>query len=409
MSSSRRLAIAASTWAVGAASIVAIATVAGAEEPPATSTTPPPTERVLLGAPDPAGPTARGVFLADPEGQIEHLTAGDHLVAWSVRTPADPLDKTIRDPNGEQERPYRFPTSSRIVVVDERGGAPLTVDLGRRIVIGLDFKHGIGGTAEPRVVVDSCSSRKTRSCTTEVLQFTPQAPLSVARRITGKAARAAARSDVGRTVVAERIRKGRGGKPVSCVPRLRVRDEAAGTTTRLPAIPDRSGLYPMCVGFEQAFVTGTTVLAYVRRADPEYGFEGDVVYAFELGRSGSGRWRDIAYPYRYTDGSTGYAFGPGITSGALYWEEVDGEGGVTYSLGRVRLPDDIRSAPKARAPVESDPIAPDTLNACAIAATESAIYELGNPRCAWEDGYGTGPAGEIRRVVNPGWRPEPKD
>jgi hypothetical protein len=48
----------------------------------------------------PVGLAERGVFIKDPEGQVERIAASGHLVAWSVRTPAD----TIRESTDEFRR-----------------------------------------------------------------------------------------------------------------------------------------------------------------------------------------------------------------------------------------------------------------------------------------------------------------
>ena len=62
-----------------------------------------------------------------------------------------------------------------------------------------------------------------------------------------------------------------------------------------------------------------------------------------------------------------------------------------------------RPSRRAQLFLADPPIAPEARNTCDIAATDHAIYELANQRCSiW---YGEGTSGEIRRIVNPSFRP----
>ena len=76
-----------------------------------------------------------------------------------------------------------------------------------------------------------------------------------------------------------------------------------------------------------------------------------------------------------------------------------------YSLDQVALPRDIEREPNNTTPNFSEPIAPDAGQVCDIAATDNAIYELANSRCALD--YVDGRSGEIRRIVNPPFRQPP--
>jgi hypothetical protein len=91
---------------------------------------------------------------------------------------------------------------------------------------------------------------------------------------------------------------------------------------------------------------------------PKHDFTADFLYGIDLTKAQRQRWRGIYTPYSYTARNT---------------------------------------------PTTTDPIAPNTADACDIAVTDSAIYELGNPRCSSFPGRGTG--GEIRRLVNRKFRP----
>jgi hypothetical protein len=356
----------------------------------------PPAEHPLLGAPDPAKPTKRGVFIKDPEGQVERIAAGGHLVAWSVRTPAD----TIRESTDEYGRvpPVQMPTSSKLVIVDERGGTPLTVDLGPRWVSRLRMIRGPGGPGEPQLGIETCPTREESSCEAELLTLTPDAPLKVTARSGGTDAAAAVEGslDSGRHLdVAANQSK-------SCRPRLSVRD-SRGASRTLPRLGKRHRTYPRCKGLVYRFIFGNYAFVAVRREDPKYDFAADLLYGIDLTKGVRAHWREIYAPYRYSPGSVGLALGPGVTDPALYWETTDDATELTYSLDQVRLPRDIARYPARNAPTTTDPIAPNTADACDIAATDSAIYELGNPRCSTFAGHGTG--GEIRRLVNPKFRP----
>jgi len=356
----------------------------------------PPTERPLLSAPDPAKPTERGVFLADPKGQVERIAAGGHLIAWSVRTPAD----TIRESGGEfgQLPPVRMPTSSKLVIVDERGGTPLIVELGRRWVSHLRMIRGSGGPAEPQLAIETCPTRKESGCQAELLTVTPDAPLTVTARNGGAEAAAAVRGylDSGRRL------KLAANQRTSCSPRLSVRDRS-GTALTLPRLRERSRTYPRCGGLVSRFIFGNYAFITVHREDPKLDFTADILYGIDLTKGSKARWRAVYAPYRVTPGSAGVALGPGVTDRALYWEETDDSTELTYSLNQVALPRDIERDPTRDTPTTSDPIAPDSADACDVAATDSAVYELANPRCSVFPGHGT--RGAIRRIVNPDFRP----
>lgn len=407
-----------------AATAVGVVTgVSGAQDPAPLTATSPPTERPLLGAPDPSGPTTRGVFLEDPLGQVESIAAGGHLVAWSVRTPTDDTySKSDRDP-------IKFPKTSKVVVVDERGGAPLKLDLGRRWVTGLRMLQGAGGAAEPQLAVSSCGSRKPASCTSELLTFgapagatspTPaasspaaeappapadaQTPVAVIRREAGAVAKYAASgvSDRGQRIVAAKRAKLSSGRR-ACLPRLSIRNDAAGTNRRLRALPPSEDWYARCKGMNERLLVGNYAFAWVRREEPKLGLEADFVYGLDTTAGPKARWREVQRPYRYSDGSTGFEVGPGVRGDALFWEETNDDSTI-YSLEQVLLPRDLVAAPKATTPTRSDAIAPKGLNACDVAATDDALYELGNTRCA---GYSDSndKSGQIRRLVNPQFRP----
>ena len=73
------------------------------------------------------------------------------------------------------------------------------------------------------------------------------------------------------------------------------------------------------------------------------------------------------------------------------------------SLERVALPQALQQPRSTETPDTSAPIVPDASDACDIAATDNAIYQLANPDCAL--GYSDGRS-EIRRVVNARFRPQ---
>lgn len=359
----------------------------------------PATERVLLGAPEP-GRTERGVFLADLQGQVDELAAGGRLVAWTVRTPADRLDEEAR------RRPVRLPATTRIVVVDERGGAPLRIDVERPWVRALRMIRGPRGAAEPQLAVRSCTTRRRESCRDELLTLTPQAPLKVVARTSGADAEAAVEGglDSGRRLDVAGLRP---GKRPPCTATITVREPGAGAPRRLPPLPKTDRNYPRCDGVTDRLVTGSFVFVTVHRTDPKHSFEAELVHAIDLSEGTSARWRVVQTPFRATDASTGFALGPAVTDGALVWEELDEEGVTGFSLERVALPDAVRRPPAADTPTTSEPVAPGRPNACAIAATDAAIYELGNPRCTF--GLAESGSAEIRRVVRPPFRPAPAE
>lgn len=355
----------------------------------------PPAERPLLGPPDPAGPTTRGIFLEDPGGQVETIAAGGRLVAWTVRTPADALPGDGDDPPFGQP-PKRLPVSTKVVIADERGGTPITIGLGRRWVSRMRMVRGAGGPAEPQLAVESCRSRARSSCKAQLLTLTAAAPLKVKARSGGRDAAAAVDGflDSGRRIEVASRRRG------SCAARLRVRGKDGGRV--LPPLPQRERTYTRCEGLTDRLIFGDYAFATVRRSAPRRHFEADFFYGIDLSAGRAARWREVQRPYRYSDGSAGFAIGPAMTDRALYWEESEEED-LMYSLTQVALPRDLRQVPTAETPTTAEPVAPGTRNACDIAATDAAIYELANPRCTI--GYGEGTSGEIRRVVNPTFHP----
>jgi len=372
--------------------LIAAAAMAGcAETAPARAPTPPPaTERPLLGAPDPAGPTQRGVFLRDPKGQVQRIAAGGQLVAWSVRTPA------ARRQDDDFGRPQVLPKSSKVVIAAERGGAVLTVDLGRRWVSALRMIRGVGGPAEPQLAVTACRTRKTSSCQDELLTLTPEPPLRVLRRSNGTDATAAIKGhlDSGRWLRSSNR---------SCAAQLTVR-EGGGTVRTLPALPARDKEYTRCDELSSRLIYGRHAFAGVLRTDPKLNFEAEFLYAIDLTAGPSAHWTEIARPYTGTDGGSTIPIGPAVTDNALFWEPYDTVEESIYSLQRVVLPRDLQQPQTAETANTSDPIVPEGSYACNIAATDSAIYELSNPYCVV--GYGDGHRGEIRRVVNPEFRPQ---
>jgi hypothetical protein len=253
-----------------------------------------------------------------------------------------------------------MPTASQVVIADERGGPRLTVDLGRRWVSALQMLHGPGGRAEPQLAIKSCAEPAESSCQDELLTLTPQAPLTVTKRISGEEATAAVagRLDRGRRV--QRPPNARG----KCAVALTVR-EPDGSTRTLPRLPARAREYRRCKGLEHEQIAGDHVYAWIRRAAPGHDFEATFVYAFDLAAGPSARWHERYRPYRYTPGSYGWALGPGTTDRGQYWLETDTE----FEHPR---------------------------NACDIAATDTAVYRLDNPRCTVF--YGEGTRGAIRRI-----------
>jgi hypothetical protein len=366
-----------------------------------------PPERVLLGAPDPHGPTRRGVFVDDPRGQIERIAAIDHLVAWSVRTPADRLRED--DADLDAVSPLRLPERSVVMVVDERGGAPLRLDLGRRWVSRMRMLHGPDGDARPQLAVESCVDRRARHCTTQLVTLAA-GPLRTVGRGTGPAAAAAVagRIDGGRRVIVGRHR-GHAGGAGGCVPRLSIADLDGTGRRLLPAVAFDGGLYPRCTGFDHAELHGRYALAWIdgKAVGKDLGgLAGTTVAALDVDAGPRARWRAVQWPYRYSDGSTGLEIGPAVTPSALYWEELDDEDGV-FSLKLVALPRDLLHAPRrGRTPTTADPITPKATTACDLAATTDALYELVDARCRpWPD-LGGPVGGAIRRITNPVFRPD---
>ena len=260
-----------------------------------------------------------------------------------------------------------------------------------------------GGPAEPQLAVESCASRRQSSCTAELLTLAAAAPLRITARSGGPDASAAVDGflDSGRRLdIASRTPR---GKRPSCAARLSVREPAGGPARSLPRLPARERTYTRCDGVIGRLMFGNYALAFVRRTAPRKHFEADFVYGIDITAGPSARWREIQRPYRYSDGSVGFAIGPAMTDRALYWEEIEEED-LMYALKQVSLPRDVQHAPSADTPTTAEPIAPGARNACDIAATDAAVYELANPRCTIGDGEGT--RGEIRRVVNPTFHPE---
>ncbi len=357
-----------------------------AEAGSARAPTPPPaTERPLLDAPDPAGPTQRGVFLKDPKGQVQRIAAGGHLVAWSVRTPA------ARRHDDDYGRPQVLPRTSKVVIADERGGPVLTVGLGRRWVSQLRMIRGVDGPSEPQLAVTACRTRRTSSCRNELLTLTAEPPLRILRRRGGTEATAAIKGqlDSGRWLRSRNH---------TCAAELTVREVVGGAIRTLPALPATDEEYTRCERLGSLRIYGRYVFAGVLRTDPKLDFEAEFLYGIDLSAGASARWTEIARPYTGTDGGATVPLGPVITDNALFWEPYDTVEESVYSLQRVVLPRDLQLPQSAETANTSDPIVPDASDACDIAASDSALYELTSPHCAL--GYSNGRS-EIRRLVNP--------
>jgi hypothetical protein len=290
-----------------------------------------------------------------------------------------------------------MPTSSKLVIVDERGGAPLTVDLAARWVSRLRMIRGAAGPAAPQLAIETCPTPKPSSCEAELLTLIPEAPLRITARHGGSNAAAAIEGhlDSGRRLDVA-------GQRTSCRTALRVRD-SRGAARLLPGLPPRHPTYRRCNGLVGRFIVGRYAFVTVRREDREHDFTADFLYGIDLTKRASARWRGLYAPYSNSPGSTGLALGPGVTDHALYWETTDSETESTVSLDRVLLPRDLERRPTRNTPTTTGPVAPDTADECEIVATDDAIYELANPRCSTFPGRGTG--GEIRRLTNPKFRP----
>jgi hypothetical protein len=365
-----------------------------------------PTEHVLLGAPDRHAPTQRSTYVDDPQGQIERIAAIGHLVAWSVRTPADPLRKD--DADVEAESPLSLPERSTVVVVDERGGEPLRLDLGRRWVSRLRMMRGPGGDVEPQLAVESCVDRGAHHCTAQLVTLSA-GPLRMVRRSTDPSVIAAVAGliDGGRRVIVGRQR-GHAGGAGGCAPRLSIAGLDGLGRRLLPAVQFDGGLYTHCTGFGHAELHGRYAFAWIdgKAGGKDLGgIAGTTVAALDVDAGPRARWRAVQWPYRYSDGSTGLEIGPAVTHSAMYWEELDDEG--TSSLELVALPRDLLHAPRdGKTPTTADPITPKATTACDLAATTDAIYELTNARCrAWPD-FGGPIGGAIHRITNPVFRPD---
>lgn len=144
------------------------------------------------------------------------------------------------------------------------------------------------------------------------------------------------------------------------------------TTTRPRATEGPSGAsrrstpsdYPRCGKVIRRLITGDFAFVTLLRKDPAHDFEAEIVSGIDLGQGAKARWHHIAAPCAWCCPTTcGRAAAPGCPT-----------------------------------------VAPSRTDACDIAATETAIYELGNPRCTWGSPEGDGGA-EIRRVVRPVFRP----
>ena len=357
----------------------------------------PPAEDVLIGAPDIDGPTSRQVFLRDPAGQVDRIAAGDHLVAWTVRTPADGTR-----PGGDEPDPVVFPNATKVVVVDERSLARVTLDYPGRWVDAMRFVHGPSGLDDTQLAVHSCSSRKTASCTSELISISSGRTVAVARRSQGPDADGALR---GQYDGGKRLLAGEHPPRGACVPRLSVEDATTGDVRHLPALPADGG-FPKCTGLSRLMLDGHYAFAWIDGDEPKFGWSRTVVFGLDLLGGSRARWRGVQTPYRYTDGSTGYAIGPAVGRDDLVWEELDDDQ-RSYSLSRVELPRDVRQDIEVgTTPTQSDSVAPSVDDVCDLVSSGDAIYELANPRCAALGSVGSAGA-VIRRVVNPVWAAEP--
>ena len=137
------------------------------------------------------------------------------------------------------------------------------------------------------------------------------------------------------------------------------------------------------------------------RTNPKLNVETEFLYGIDLTAGPSARWTEIARPNSWTDGGSTVALGPVLTDDALFWEPYDTVEESISALERVVLPQDLQPPQSTPTANTSDPIVPYASDACDIAATDDALYELSNPHCAL--GYSDGHS-EIRRVVNPEFR-----
>ena len=110
-----------------------------------------------------------------------------------------------------------------------------------------------------------------------------------------------------------------------------------------------------------------------------HGYSSASVYGIDLDGGGPARWHCVITADTASDGGGSYDFGPAVSDRALYWEWVETEAEDTWGLGRVALapglPDDGSTYSV------KDAISPGR-DACDVAATDTAIYQLNNPRCA---------------------------
>ncbi len=326
------------TMAVALAAI-ATAGLAGCGAPPDPAT------RVLLPAPAPGGPTARGTFVRDPQGGLEQLAATGHLVAWTVRTPADRLPRSDHD--YEVSGPLTLPHRTRLVVVDERGGPALEVDLGHRWVASLVGLRGAAGARSPQLALRTCADLAGHNCAAELLTLTPSAPLRITARGRGTLAESAAsgRIDSGHRLL---VGPAPSGRP--CAPALRIARLDGSAPRTLPAITLDRPAYPICTRLADATIFGRYVFVTLdghTQPSPETGDEsldGTTVVAFDLDAGPRARWHAVQHPYSYTPGGTSLALGPAITDRAMYWEATsDGQqladtGTTNEVLGLNRVP-----------------------------------------------------------------------
>lgn len=377
---------------IGALTAVAVAGVVGgalAAGPDLQYTSSAAAEQPTIGAPPDSGPPDPRVVLDDPAGSVDRLSAAGEHVAWTVRYPADELD-----PEAERE-PVSWPESSKVVVLDEAGARTFTIDYGKRWISEIRFVSGPQAIVDPKLAVRSCASRDAASCKVELLSLASGGELGVVRRETGALADAAIE---GRLSGSQELIA---GEPANggCLPPQTVEDRAAGTSTALPALPERDGWYPTCRGLSSLFLSGPYAFATVDRVDPKHGdLEAQVVYGLDL-RIDQSRWSRLRVASSVSDGGAGVTLGPAMALNAMYWESVDVVGDVVESFDADRLADAIRTPRSATKVISPTPdwTHPDV---CAIAATITSVYELSNPRCAVADRSGPGGA-KITRLENP--------
>jgi hypothetical protein len=317
--------------------------------------------RSPLALPDHPG---RDEMLSDPRGQIDLLTAGGHLVAWTIRTPADVV------PEQEPEQlPIRLPSATTIVIADEHTGGTVKVAATRPWVQTMRMFTDRDGAQ--LLALRTCVARRRSSCAVEVLSLDERG--RVRARTRGDDADVDSRRDRGRTLTLS-------GRRCDATLRLDGRE--------LPRVPLPDPKEWRCDRLLDPLLVGRYALVTARWSDPHYDFGDDYVYAIDV--DADTRWRAVARPAGiYDEGDYSYSLGPATSGRALVWETID-ETDRTQALVRLALP-------PARAPAESRPVAlRGTEDACAIAATERAVYELAGPRCAGSPFAGRA---VIRRLV----------